>query len=313
MQINHLRYFTEVVRCGSISQAAQTLFISPQALSSSIANLENEMGCKLFQRHRQGMILTAAGQQVYEDLQEILPKVMSWFELGQKQEEGSAGKVRIYVALSLCSSFNRLLIQQQKEYPDLEIIVREARSQLVTKMIRDGKVHMGLISVEEEGREYWEKIFRKNGWTFIKLMEDEFCAVLGKDYFPEIKEKLTKEDCANMCYISSSDEYDLISKRFAAYFGQRMQSKSESLSSNLCMVALNEGVILLPHRIAMCEPLYQSGILRLLPIESIRLKAAHYLIYTRMDSASAAEKFFMEQIVEFYSHADWEQEKRCIK
>lgn len=309
MQINHLRYFTEVARCGSISQTAQTLFISPQALSSSIANLENELGCKLFLRHHQGMLLTAAGRQVYEDLQEILPRIMSWFELGQKQADGSAGKVQIYVALSLCSSFNRLLIQQGKEYPDLEVIVKEARSQLVTKMIQNKKVNLGLVSVEGDSQEYWEQNFRKNGWTAVKLMEDEFCAVLGRDYFPDIQDCLTKEDCAKMCYISSSDEHDPISRRFDSYFGHRMQSRSESLSSNLCMVALNEGAIVMPRRVALCEPLYQSGILRLLPIQGISLKSTHYVIHARAAAATPAEKFLMEQIVEFYAQADWEAER----
>lgn len=307
MQINHLRYFTEVARCGSINQAAQTLFISPQALSSSIASMENELGCKLFFRHHQGMLLTQAGQQVYDDIQEFLPKIMGWFELGQKQEAGSSGRVQIYVALSLCSSFNRLLIQQMKDYPELEVTMREARSDKIRSLIQCGKANLGLISVESDSQERWEADFQKNGWTAVKLMEDEFCAVLGQDYMPEIQGSLTEDDCKKMCYISSADEHDPISRRFASRFGRIMQSKSESLSSNLCMVALNEGVVFMPRRVALCEPLCQSGMLRLLPIQGMHLKSTHYIFCAQMRAASQTERFLMEQIVEFYSHADWER------
>lgn len=306
MQINHLRNFSEVARCGSINQAAQRVFASPQALSSSIAALEHELGYKLFVRHHRGVVLTEAGKQVYDDLQTILPMVIKWFNLGQEQDASGAGKVQIYVALSLCASFNRLLIQQGRECPELEVTVHEARSERIRSLIQNGKANLGVVSVEEDSREAWIADVQKRGWTAVKLMEDEFCAVLGKDYFPELGTALRKQDFGKMRYISSSDEHDSISKKIAPYFGERMQSRSESLSSNLCMVALNEGVVFLPRRVALCEPLYQSGMLRLLPIQDLRLKATHYMLCAQSDGASPAERFLMEQIGAFYNRADWE-------
>lgn len=304
MQVNHLRYFAEVARCGSINQAAQLLFISPQALSSSIASLEAELGYKLFKRYHHGMVLTEPGKQVYEDLQTLLPRMMGWFDLGRDQGASCAGKVQIYVALSLCASFNRLLIQQGRDCPDLEVTIHEARSDLIRSLFQSGKANLGLISVAEDLQSSWEAEAKENGWKIVKLMEDRFCAVLGKDYFPDLQGPLTGEECAKMRYISSSDEHDSISRRFAPHFKDWMQSKTESLSSNLCMVALNEGVVILPQRAAQFEPLFQSGILRVLPVQDIALNSIHYVCCAHPNSASSAERFLMDQIVEFYTQTD---------
>ena len=48
MDIRQMRYFLEICKFGSISQAAGSLFISQQGLSSAIRRLEQELGCDLF-------------------------------------------------------------------------------------------------------------------------------------------------------------------------------------------------------------------------------------------------------------------------
>ena len=51
MNFQSIRYFLQVARKRSFSQAAEELFITQQTLSASIASLEKELGCKLFVRH----------------------------------------------------------------------------------------------------------------------------------------------------------------------------------------------------------------------------------------------------------------------
>jgi DNA-binding transcriptional LysR family regulator len=56
-----LNYFGEVARCGSIRQAADSLYVAPSAVSRQIAKLERAVGVPLFERRASGMHLTAAG------------------------------------------------------------------------------------------------------------------------------------------------------------------------------------------------------------------------------------------------------------
>lgn len=56
------RYLYEAVRGGSVRHAAEQLGIVPSAVSRQIALLEAELGCPLLERHRSGVVPTAAGQ-----------------------------------------------------------------------------------------------------------------------------------------------------------------------------------------------------------------------------------------------------------
>lgn len=63
--MNHLRflnYFDEVVRAGSIRQAAERLHVAPSAVNRRIQDLEDELGVPLFERLPRGVRLNAAGE-----------------------------------------------------------------------------------------------------------------------------------------------------------------------------------------------------------------------------------------------------------
>ncbi|MGM9892041.1 LysR family transcriptional regulator [Limosilactobacillus sp.] len=72
MDIRVLRYFTEIVREGNISGAAQHLHISQPALSRQIMDLESELGVTLFERGHRRIKLTQEGSYLYARAQEIL-------------------------------------------------------------------------------------------------------------------------------------------------------------------------------------------------------------------------------------------------
>lgn len=59
-----LRYFFEVARSGSVSQAAVALHVAASAVSRQIAKLEDALGVPLFERRTRGMALTPAGERL---------------------------------------------------------------------------------------------------------------------------------------------------------------------------------------------------------------------------------------------------------
>ncbi len=62
MELQQLKYFKTVAQIGKISEAAEALFISAPALSTSIARLEKELGSQLFDRTNNRIILNHQGQ-----------------------------------------------------------------------------------------------------------------------------------------------------------------------------------------------------------------------------------------------------------
>ncbi len=63
MNINHIRYFEEVCKTGSVTKAANECYISQPSITSAINSLEKELGYKLFYRVNNRLQLTPAGTQ----------------------------------------------------------------------------------------------------------------------------------------------------------------------------------------------------------------------------------------------------------
>ena len=72
MTLLQLRYIVKIVECGSMNEASHELYISQPALSSSVKELENELGIEIFTRHSQGIALTVDGAEFLTYARQIL-------------------------------------------------------------------------------------------------------------------------------------------------------------------------------------------------------------------------------------------------
>ncbi len=66
MRLSQLEYFIKVAECGSITKAAQELFLSQPSLTKSIAGLEAQYNVRLFERTAKGITVTPQGQEFLE-------------------------------------------------------------------------------------------------------------------------------------------------------------------------------------------------------------------------------------------------------
>ena len=80
MNLLKIRYFVEVARCGSFSGAAARLYTSQPNISKQIAQMEQELGFPLFIRDKRTVRLTAAGNYLFEHLQDVPDRFDRLFE-----------------------------------------------------------------------------------------------------------------------------------------------------------------------------------------------------------------------------------------
>lgn len=119
MELQQLRYFRCVAEVGRINAAAKTLYISPPALSASIARLEKELGCTLFDRsnnritlNRNGEILRRYADQVFASLDAAKA------ELAQANEQD---RKHICVAVTTSNLWIGLICAFSLEYPQITL------------------------------------------------------------------------------------------------------------------------------------------------------------------------------------------------
>ena len=75
MNTQHFRYALEVEKTGSITQAAENLFMGQPNLSKAIKELETELGITIFKRTSTGVAVTSAGREFLLYAKSILSKI----------------------------------------------------------------------------------------------------------------------------------------------------------------------------------------------------------------------------------------------
>ncbi len=73
--LDDLTLFIEVIQRGSFAKTAEDLRISPSALSKRIAKLEMRFGAPLLSRSSRGVVLTAFGKMIYDDVADVILRV----------------------------------------------------------------------------------------------------------------------------------------------------------------------------------------------------------------------------------------------
>ncbi|ARP81797.1 LysR family transcriptional regulator [Bordetella genomosp. 8] len=145
LQGTALRYFLEVVRAGSITEAAERLDVAPSAVSRQIARLERELNTLLFERRARGMALNAAGEvlaaharRMQQDVDRVAGDIMALRGLRQ-------GKVRLVSTEGYAYDFLPSLIASFREnYAGIRFSLDVCSQQEIPRRVRDGEADIGL-------------------------------------------------------------------------------------------------------------------------------------------------------------------------
>ncbi len=103
-----LRYFAAVAAEGSLTRAAERLFVSQPALTKQIKQLESQLGVPLFTRSRAGMTLTAAGRA----LADRTPDVLAGWEQALRETKATASRAARVLRVGFMSSAANEATQQ---------------------------------------------------------------------------------------------------------------------------------------------------------------------------------------------------------
>jgi DNA-binding transcriptional LysR family regulator len=154
LQETAVRYFLEVVRTGSIKEAAAKLNVAPSAVSRQVARLEREMDSLLFERHARGMVPNAAGEllaahakRAQQDNERVLNDISALRGL-------RSGFVRVVSAEGFAFDFIPTLIARfQEKYEGIRFHLEVCGRGDIPRRIRDGEADVGvtLSSVPEAG------------------------------------------------------------------------------------------------------------------------------------------------------------------
>src|ERR1700691_5982879 len=115
MQLRHLRYFVKIVEAGSFSRAAATIHVAQPALSQQIAELEEELGLPVLQRHARGISPTAAGEVLYREAVVILRHIEQLPGIVRSIDGDPDGVVALGMSSTLAATLGGPFIQSCRD------------------------------------------------------------------------------------------------------------------------------------------------------------------------------------------------------
>ena len=150
MEFKHIEYFIETANHKSISKAAEALFISQQALSRCIQNLEAELNCKLFERTVKGSVLTKDGKLIYD---KFLPVVEQYHNTEEEVFTMLNSRPQTLSFVCVPSIFRvldtDLLFEFEERYPNITLERKEMSGFDADNYVKEDSKHFGLIAIPE--------------------------------------------------------------------------------------------------------------------------------------------------------------------
>lgn len=151
MEFRHLEYFLAVCEHPSITKAADSLFISQQALSRCIQGLETEFGCRLFRRTSQGSTLTEEGKYLYEQFKPLSERYHTMTEEALRHLQGLKKTITFASAPTIMSMlFPDVLYSFREKYPAFELDEKELPDRSVIQYVLEDASRLGLIAKPEQ-------------------------------------------------------------------------------------------------------------------------------------------------------------------
>lgn len=126
--LNLLRAFEAAARLGGFRAAADELCVTPSAVSQQVRQLEEQLGVALFERHAQGITLSAAGRQYWEEIAPHLAGLARATETLRRRHARALLRVSLMPPVASRVVFPHLREFQQR-HPDIELRLDVALAQ----------------------------------------------------------------------------------------------------------------------------------------------------------------------------------------
>ncbi len=147
MHIETLKVFCDVVETRSFSTAASQNFVTQSAVSQQIRALETKYECKLIERTRGAVQVTAEGEVVYQASKEIVQRYLEMEGSLQSLNHRVGGTLRIATVYSVgLYELSIPLRLYLRSYPQVKVHLDYSRSTKIHEDVLRGSIDLGIVA-----------------------------------------------------------------------------------------------------------------------------------------------------------------------
>lgn len=223
MEIRILRYFLTVVREESITKASEVLHITQPTLSRQLAQMEKDLGVKLFDRGTRKIKLTNEGILLRRRAEEILQLVDKTEKELVEQEEQVEGKISMGCGeIAAVQLLSQIIKSFRQKYPLVTFDIFTATADLVKEQMDKGLLDIGLFleSIDMEKYEF-TRLDIGEKWVVLMRSDDPLAA----------RETITAQDLSELPLILPRRMN--VQNELASWFGSYYDRLNVVFTSNL--------------------------------------------------------------------------------
>lgn len=147
MRIEQLKQIIEVEKHGSVSKAAEALFVAQPALSRSINALEDELHTEIFSRTSKGVVPTVSGKYILSQAKVILKEIEKLYQIEQ-DDSILVGDFHFMLVPALYNAlFSDLLLTCNEKYSDLKPVFHNESYVEALRKICEMKIDIGIVYI----------------------------------------------------------------------------------------------------------------------------------------------------------------------
>jgi len=255
----HLKIMIALHEKGTLTQAADALFLTQSALSHQIRHLEKKLNVKLWQRCGRRLRLTPAGEHLLKTAQQVMPLLLQTEQSLKAIGEGQQGLLRIGVECFPCHEWLTSVVAKfLTDQPNIDVdIIRQFQFSGLEGLVNH---HVDLLITPD--------ISEHEQLLNIALFDYEQVLLVAKDHPLAMQERVIPEQLQDQVLFTFPIEKERLDifKLFLwpANIEPKVHKQIESVAIMLQMVAHQRGVAVLPEWLADSYALqYQMQKLRL--------------------------------------------------
>lgn len=230
MELRVLNYFLAIAREENFTKAARQLHITQPTLSRQIADLEQELGVKLFIRSNHNIVLTEDGMILKRRAQEILSLADKTKRDFLQKDEALSGTISIGSGEFRSTEYlAKIIAAFRKKYPNVTYEIYSGNAGNIRDYIERGFLDIGLMSEPVDMRKY----------NFVNMpVKEQWGAFVQKDSPLSEKDCIRPEDLAKMSIVTATGDFN--QSRIGKWLGDYKDQVEIAATANL---PYNEAVL----------------------------------------------------------------------
>ena len=206
MNLLHLKYVIEVAKAGSISKAANNLYMNQPHLSKTIKDLEENLQIIIFERTSKGVVPTKKGAEFIERAKSIIMQVDEMEAMYHSYDDKSIHlDICVPRASYIANAFTNYLSMINLKDKNIKVNYRETNSFETIKEVYEGDANIGIIRFFEDEKNYFINLLKTKELEYEEIHQFNYQLLVSNDNPLAYKEKISLNDLNNQIEITHGD------------------------------------------------------------------------------------------------------------